>query len=62
MTNLFNQHQAEWEKAARGGLEYMLYPWGNDTPTCNLGVANRNYADPNSTCWGSVGVRCASSP
>jgi len=25
--------EAEWERAARGGLEGLLYPWGNEPPT-----------------------------
>lgn len=32
--------EAQWEKAARGGLEGMQYPWGNEDPTCQADALN----------------------
>lgn len=33
--------EAEWERAARGGLESMLYPWGNEPPHLRPDYAQR---------------------
>ena len=33
--------EAEWERAARGGQETMLFPWGNDPPTSRPGYHGR---------------------
>jgi formylglycine-generating enzyme required for sulfatase activity len=32
--------EAEWEKAAMGGLTSPMYPWGGEKPTCTLGAEN----------------------
>jgi formylglycine-generating enzyme required for sulfatase activity len=33
--------EAEWEFAARGGLEQKLYPWGDEPPTSRRGYFER---------------------
>lgn len=32
--------EAEWEYAARGGLEGKTYPWGSESPVCTPGAKN----------------------
>ena len=32
--------EAEWERAARGGQEGVLYPWGDKAPTDAAGATN----------------------
>jgi len=41
--------EAEWEKAARGGLEGKEYPWGND-----IYCSKANYRDSNLGCVGDT--------
>jgi formylglycine-generating enzyme required for sulfatase activity len=36
--------EAEWEKAARGGLVQMKYTWGNEIPTGNI-IFNKKWYD-----------------
>ena len=38
--------EAEWERAARGGLEAALYPWGDEPPSANFVGCNPETGGP----------------
>lgn len=43
--------ESEWEKAARGGLDGKVYPWGDQSPACTPG-------QPYTVVWGGAGNGC----
>ena len=57
--------EAEWERAARGGVEGFMYPWGNALPTCAPGKPNQavfTFGTEDCGKDGPVAVATASAP
>jgi len=42
--------EVEWEKAARGGLQGKIYPWGDGVPICEQKAANGAKFDDDANC------------
>lgn len=45
--------EAQWEKAARGGLQGKKYPWGDEEPMCQKGAPNGAKFDDGAGCKGA---------
>ena len=50
--------EAEWERAARGGIEGMDFPWGNDPPMCRAGYDDRWKAGPEPVAQSQPNAYC----